>query len=222
MGWPDGYKSLRQTRETVERIVYVRTVTETVKTPSNQVKKDTSQAFGGALFLAGVWYSQNESLVLNTLTAITTFLFALWIFTLIHAYISRVIHGQGWLLFLLCTLLCTGGAYVSISLLANPIFVPEPEQVKDILFAEQFAYVYKVIGALLTLGGLVAMFLTLLHYILHINVVTYEHPWRVTRWMLRKTYFFANPLRMGIIIVCLLIVACVFSSGYIHYWSFQR
>lgn len=160
--------------------------------------------------------------MLNALTSITTFLFGLWLFTLTHAYLRRVIHGQGWLLFLLCAFICTGGAYASIYLLKNPIFVPETEQVQGLPFTELFAYFYKAMGALITLTGLVAMLLTLMHYILHINVVTYGQPWPVTRWVLRKTYVFADPLRMGVAIVSLLIVACFFSSGYVYYLSLQR
>ena len=215
-------QSLRQSRETVENIVYVKTVNKVVKNSPQKNNKDSFQAFAGALLFAGAWYSQNEMIVLNTLTAITSFLIALWLFTLIHAYLNKVIHGRGWLLFLLSSFICTGGAYVSISMLANPIFVPEPEQLEGLLLADLIADVYKVMGAILTLSGLVAMFLTMVHYIVHINVVSYENPRHVTRWVLRKTYFFANPLRMGFIIFGLLILACVFTSGYVHYLSYQR
>lgn len=218
-------QSFKQVNERIQNIIVIKHVSKqanTKKETSTEDAQNTFAAFGSMLIIASVLYGQYESQVITTLLGLTTFISTLWVFTLVYAYTQHIIHGKGWLTFLLCSFGFIAGTLWSIHLLSNPLFVPEVNDVHLAGMTAFFATAYKVLGIGFTLGGLSIILLTLFHYILQISVITHGQPWTITRWFLRLTRICTQPLLIGAILIILLILSCLFTSGYFHQVSFNR
>ncbi|MFT7430265.1 MAG: hypothetical protein ACI971_000716 [Colwellia sp.] len=137
--------------------------------------------------------------------------------TIIHAYRQDVIHGQGWNNFLLATFIFICTSLYTIYVAQHPTFeVQAPSNPGLTQLSNLMELAYRVIGISLVFTGLIIIIMTLVHYIIRINLVRNNSLSTFTTWVLKTTQVFSNPVKTGLVLLLVFPLAYAFTSGFIY------
>jgi hypothetical protein len=212
--------TFNQVTQNVQNI-YVNQSSQNYKKRRNN--KDDYRGAIGLLMVATIFYQSNEVLVLQVMTSLAVFVFTFWAMTIIHAYRQDVIHGKGWNNFLLATLIFICISLYTIYITQHPIFEAQaPNNPGFTQLSNLMELAYRVIGIGLVFSGLITILMTLVHYILRINLVRNDSLSTVTTWILRATQSFSSPVKIGIILLIIFSLAYAFASGYAYHIITER